>query len=212
MAASNDHCPSRRITASPMNAEQLLTHFDRIADAPDAVPRLQRFILDLAVRGKLVEQDPNDEPAVELFKRIATEKERLAKAGEIKKRKPFASVEQGEQPFVAPVRTYRETLQLFDRKTRLPFSAGSSLLSPTLTVSPTSPASAVPGVISRSFADIRQISEAPKRSDQGSLGDKNVSTKPRGEVTEAPLGGVSRRSWSPVTSCPCGWLASNAHR
>ena len=46
-----------------MNAEHLLTHFDRIADAPDAVPRLRRFILDLAVRGKLVEQNPNDEPA-----------------------------------------------------------------------------------------------------------------------------------------------------
>ena len=45
-----------------MNAEQLLIHFDRIADAPDALPRLRRFILDLAVRGKLVEQDPNDEP------------------------------------------------------------------------------------------------------------------------------------------------------
>ena len=46
-----------------MNAEQLLTHFDRIVNAPDAIPRLRRFILDLAVRGKLVEQDPNDEPA-----------------------------------------------------------------------------------------------------------------------------------------------------
>ena len=37
-----------------MNAEQLLTHFDRLADAPDAIPRLRRFILDLAVRGKPV--------------------------------------------------------------------------------------------------------------------------------------------------------------
>ena len=46
-----------------MNAERLLAHYERIADAPDAVPRLRRFILDLAVRGKLVEQDPNDEPA-----------------------------------------------------------------------------------------------------------------------------------------------------
>ena len=70
-----------------MNAEQLLTHFDRIADAPDAIPRLRRFILDLAVRGKLVEQDPEDEPASELLKRIAAEKERLVKAGEIKKSK-----------------------------------------------------------------------------------------------------------------------------
>lgn len=55
-----------------MNAARLLEHFDRIADAPDAIPRLRRFILDLAVRGKLVEQDPNDEPAAELLKRIST--------------------------------------------------------------------------------------------------------------------------------------------
>ena len=46
-----------------MNVDRLLGHYERIADAPDAVPRLRHFILDLAVRGKLVEQDPNDEPA-----------------------------------------------------------------------------------------------------------------------------------------------------
>ena len=68
-----------------MNAEQLLTHFDRLADAPDAIPRLWRFILDLAVRGKLVEQDPEDEPAGELLKRIAAEKKWMVEAGEIKK-------------------------------------------------------------------------------------------------------------------------------
>ena len=47
-----------------MNAERLLAHYERIADAPDAITRLRRFVLDLAVRGKLVPQDPNDEPAV----------------------------------------------------------------------------------------------------------------------------------------------------
>ena len=78
--------------AAEMNAEHLLAHFDRIADAPDAIPRLRRFILDLAVRGKLVPQDPNDEPASELLKRIAEEKARLVKAGEIKKNlSPFRS-------------------------------------------------------------------------------------------------------------------------
>jgi type I restriction enzyme S subunit len=46
-----------------MNAERLLAHFERISEAPDAIARLRRFILDLAVRGKLVEQDPEDEPA-----------------------------------------------------------------------------------------------------------------------------------------------------
>ena len=75
--------------AAEMNAEHLLTHFDRIADTPDAIPRLRRFILDLAVRGKLVPQDPNDEPASELLKRIAAEKARLVKAGVIRKPKSF---------------------------------------------------------------------------------------------------------------------------
>ena len=60
---------------------------ERIADAPDAIARLRRFVLDLAVRGKLVPQDPNDEPASELLKRIAKEKARLVKAGEIGKPK-----------------------------------------------------------------------------------------------------------------------------
>jgi len=50
-----------------MNPAQLLAHFDRISEAPDAIPRLRCFILDLAVRGKLVEQNPNDEPAGELL-------------------------------------------------------------------------------------------------------------------------------------------------
>ena len=66
-----------------MNATELLAHFERIGDAPDAIPRLRRFVLDLAVRGKLVPQEPKDEPAPELLKRITAEKARLAKAGKI---------------------------------------------------------------------------------------------------------------------------------
>ena len=71
-----------------MNVEHLLAHFDRVADAPNAVLRLRRFVLDLAVRGKLVEQDPADEPASELLKRIASEKSRLMTAGKLQKRNP----------------------------------------------------------------------------------------------------------------------------
>lgn len=47
-----------------MNADQLLALYDRVAEAPDAIARLRRFVLDLAVRGKLVQQDPADEPAI----------------------------------------------------------------------------------------------------------------------------------------------------
>ena len=85
-----------------MNAEHLLTHFDRIADAPDAIPRLRRFILDLAVRGKLVPQDPSDEPASELLKRIAVEKARLVKAGEIRKPRHLDNREAVTVPFEIP--------------------------------------------------------------------------------------------------------------
>lgn len=54
-----------------MNAARLIECFDRIAEAPDAVSRLRKFILDLAVRGKLVEQDTNDEPASALLNKIS---------------------------------------------------------------------------------------------------------------------------------------------
>ena len=68
-----------------MNVEHLLTHFDRIADAADAVPRLRRFILDLAVRGKLVPQDPNDEPASGLLRQVTANKEKLIHTGKIRR-------------------------------------------------------------------------------------------------------------------------------
>lgn len=74
-----------------MNATQLLAHFDRLSEAPGAVPRLRRLILDLAVRGKLVEQDPKDEPALALLKRIQAERARLVKVGKIKDAKAPAT-------------------------------------------------------------------------------------------------------------------------
>ena len=85
-----------------MNADLLLAHYEQIADAPDAIARLRRFILDLAVRGKLVPQDPNDEPASELLKRIVAEKASLVKAGEIKREKPFEGCSIGELGIALP--------------------------------------------------------------------------------------------------------------
>jgi type I restriction enzyme S subunit len=85
-----------------MNADRLLELYDRIADAPDAIARLRRFVLDLAVRGKLVDQDPADEPASELLKRIAAEKARLVKAGEIRKPRDLSNGGELEPPFEIP--------------------------------------------------------------------------------------------------------------
>jgi type I restriction enzyme S subunit len=85
-----------------MNAEQLLAHYEKIADAPHTIARLRRFILDLAVRGKLVSHNPNDELAVELLNRIAKEKAQLVKAGEIRKGNPLPPISEDELPFDLP--------------------------------------------------------------------------------------------------------------
>ena len=85
-----------------MNAAQVIDHFDRICDAPDAIPRLRRFILDLAVRGKLVEQDPNDEPASELLKRIRARKGDWSKKDRSEDRQRNRWHSQKTMPFELP--------------------------------------------------------------------------------------------------------------
>ncbi len=53
------------------------------------IKKLRELILELAVRGKLVPQDSNDEPASELLRKVAAEKTRMIKEGKIKKEKKF---------------------------------------------------------------------------------------------------------------------------
>ena len=64
--------------------------------------KLRQKILDLAIRGKLVPQDPSDEPASVLLGRIRAEKERLVKEGKIKRSKKTASDDEIEAPFEIP--------------------------------------------------------------------------------------------------------------
>ncbi|EEV6034266.1 restriction endonuclease subunit S [Escherichia coli] len=66
------------------------------------IKKLRELILELAVRGKLVPQDPNDEPASKLLKRIAAEKAELVKQGKIKKQKPLPEISEEEKPFELP--------------------------------------------------------------------------------------------------------------
>ena len=63
---------------------------------------LKKSILQYAMEGKLVVQDPTDEPASELLKRIKAEKERLIKEGKIKKEKPLPPITQDEIPYELP--------------------------------------------------------------------------------------------------------------
>ena len=63
---------------------------------------LKSKVLDLAMRGKLVKQDPNDEPASELLKKIKAEKAELIKEKKIKKSKPLPPITDEEKPFDIP--------------------------------------------------------------------------------------------------------------
>jgi type I restriction enzyme S subunit len=69
---------------------------------PCQINQLRQTVLNLAVRGKLVPQDPGDEPASELLKQIATEKARLVKSGEIRNFPAPLNVKNDEQPFDLP--------------------------------------------------------------------------------------------------------------
>ena len=66
------------------------------------IKKLRELILELAVRGKLVAQDPADEPASVLLERIAAEKASLLKAGKIKKQKGLPEITEEEKPFALP--------------------------------------------------------------------------------------------------------------
>ena len=80
----------------------LSEHLPLLAAAPDGIQKLRGLILELAVRGKLVPQDPRDEPASELLKKIAQERARLEAEGICRKSKTAPLVGEDEQPFSLP--------------------------------------------------------------------------------------------------------------
>ncbi|MGU5617436.1 hypothetical protein, partial [Aeromonas caviae] len=84
------------------NWARLAQHFDSLFTTQSSIDALKQTILQLAVMGKLVPQDPDDEPASVLLERIATEKARLVKEGKIKKEKHLPPISEEEKPFALP--------------------------------------------------------------------------------------------------------------
>ena len=94
--------------------KQLITeHLAIWTTAPKGIKKLRELILELAVRGLLVPQDVNDEPASELLKKIAAEKARLVSEGKIKPPKPLAKISEEEKPFDLPMGWEWERLRNF---------------------------------------------------------------------------------------------------
>lgn len=84
------------------NWQRILEHFDILFNTESSIDALKQTILQLAVKGKLVTQDPNDEPANKLYKRIQAEKARLISEGKIKMDKPLLPITAEEKLFILP--------------------------------------------------------------------------------------------------------------
>lgn len=84
--------------------ELLEKHFDIAFTAPGGIKRLRELILTLAMQGKLVPQDPQDQPAIELMKEIEAKKKRLVKEGKIKagSREDIKGIKPEEVPYELP--------------------------------------------------------------------------------------------------------------
>lgn len=82
--------------------QRIAGHFDTLFTTEESIAQLKQTILQLAVMGKLVPQDPNDEPVSELLKKIAAEKAKLVKEGKIKNTKQLLPIAEDEKPFKLP--------------------------------------------------------------------------------------------------------------
>ncbi|KAJ9433919.1 type I restriction enzyme, S subunit [Candidatus Pantoea symbiotica] len=93
---------SQNVEELDENWARISQHFDTLFTTEASINSLKQTILQLAVMGRLVPQDPNDEPASELLKRIEQEKAQLVKEGKIKKQKPLPPISDEEKPFELP--------------------------------------------------------------------------------------------------------------
>ena len=81
---------------------RLAAHFDTLFTTEQSIDKLKQTILQLAVMGRLVEQDAADEPVSELLDRIKKEKANLVRSGKLKSQKALASVSDEEKPYSLP--------------------------------------------------------------------------------------------------------------
>ncbi|MDX1492378.1 MAG: restriction endonuclease subunit S [Pseudohongiellaceae bacterium] len=85
------------------NWQRIAKHFDTLFTTESSIDVLKQTILQLAVMGKLVPQDPNDEPASELLKRIQAEKAKLVAGGKRRKAKSLPAITEVDKTFLLPL-------------------------------------------------------------------------------------------------------------
>ena len=82
--------------------QRICDNFDLLYSKTENVTKFRQAILQLAVQGKLVPQDPKDEPASVLLEKTKAEKDRLIKQGKIKKGKSLPSINSNDIPYSLP--------------------------------------------------------------------------------------------------------------
>jgi len=82
----------KRGAGGDLDWQRIAEHFDTLFTTEASIDALKQTLLQLAVMGKLVPQDPNDEPASELLKRIQAEKAKLVAEGKIKSKSPLTPI------------------------------------------------------------------------------------------------------------------------
>ena len=85
------------------NWQRIAEHFTTLFTTEESIDQLKQTVLQLAVMGKLVPQNPKDEPASVLLEKIAAEKAQLIKEKKIKKQKVLPPIGEDEKPFELPV-------------------------------------------------------------------------------------------------------------
>ena len=93
---------SENATELADNWARLAAHFDTLFTTEQSIDKLKQTILQLAVMGRLVEQDAGDEPVATLLQSIESQKGELIKSGAIKHSKPLPPVSQEDHPFRLP--------------------------------------------------------------------------------------------------------------
>ncbi len=103
VGATLDRLVSTSSTAEfPKHVNRVRDQFDRLFDTLTTIPQLRQTILQLAVQGKLVPQDPNDEPAESIFKRVGEDRRNNIKQNTAEATERLEAVKEDEEPFQLP--------------------------------------------------------------------------------------------------------------
>lgn len=85
-----------------MSLQTFFDNFTLLTDAPNGVAKLRELVLKLAVEGKLVSQESDDEPASIILEKVSQEKKRLIKEGELNNKKSLPEINDDERCFKLP--------------------------------------------------------------------------------------------------------------